>query len=264
MILLAAIASGALASLLRARIRGRRLTSPNLRQVEIVLFAFGLQFLAFQFPTTRSRIPDWTAASLLILSLGMLMVFILKNRNKPGFLALGIGLFLNLLVITLNGGFMPISPEAVRMIAPEARPGTWEIEQRLGFGKDIVLMASSTRLQFLSDCLLLPGWFPYQVAFSIGDLFIALGAFCSLWALSGPQFRTSNIDKSHHGENTMTQAENQIIEIFCRELALALRRITGRQITISPDALPIPMKPNGDGNTENDNEEKHQENGGEK
>lgn len=36
----------------------------------------------------------------------------------------------------------------------------------------------------------------------------------------------------------MTQAENEIIEAFKRELALALRRITGRKIDLFPEELP--------------------------
>lgn len=37
----------------------------------------------------------------------------------------------------------------------------------------------------------------------------------------------------------MTQAENEIIETFKRELALALRRITGRKINLSTEELPV-------------------------
>jgi len=37
----------------------------------------------------------------------------------------------------------------------------------------------------------------------------------------------------------MTQAENEIIETFKRELALALRRITGRKINLSSEELPV-------------------------
>ncbi len=36
----------------------------------------------------------------------------------------------------------------------------------------------------------------------------------------------------------MTQAEKETIEAFCRELALALRRITGRTVVIPPANLP--------------------------
>ena len=40
----------------------------------------------------------------------------------------------------------------------------------------------------------------------------------------------------------MTQAEQETIEIFCRELALALRRITGKNIVIRPEDLPAPVE----------------------
>ena len=38
----------------------------------------------------------------------------------------------------------------------------------------------------------------------------------------------------------MTQAEKETLEAFCRELALALRRITGKTIDIDPEMLAIP------------------------
>lgn len=40
----------------------------------------------------------------------------------------------------------------------------------------------------------------------------------------------------------MTQAENEVIETFKRELALALRRITGRKIDLFPEELPTEVK----------------------
>ena len=40
----------------------------------------------------------------------------------------------------------------------------------------------------------------------------------------------------------MTQAENEIIEAFKRELALALRRITGREIDLFPEELPTEVQ----------------------
>jgi hypothetical protein len=50
----------------------------------------------------------------------------------------------------------------------------------------------------------------------------------------------------------MTQAENEIIEAFKRELALALRRITGRKIDLFPEELPTEVKEEGKP-TEQDN-----------
>ena len=39
----------------------------------------------------------------------------------------------------------------------------------------------------------------------------------------------------------LTRAELEVIEAFCRELALALRRITGREVKIKPGELPVPL-----------------------
>jgi len=38
---------------------------------------------------------------------------------------------------------------------------------------------------FLSDRFMLPGWLQYPVAFSLGDVFIALGIVWLLWTLGG-------------------------------------------------------------------------------
>ena len=40
----------------------------------------------------------------------------------------------------------------------------------------------------------------------------------------------------------MTRAEQDTIERFCQELALALRRITGRMIEFSPQELPVAIE----------------------
>ncbi len=129
---------------------------------------------------------------LLVGSQILLLVFVWFNWKKPGFWLLGAGLLLNFLVIFLNGGFMPISPETVRNLYPGLPQTSWAIGQRLGNGKDLVLLPANTHLGMLSDRFLLPGWVNYAVAFSIGDVLIALGAFWLLWTLGGQRNETSN------------------------------------------------------------------------
>ncbi len=185
MILLLAVLAGLLAGLVRAWRGGRPLSSPSLHLVWLAVLAFIPQWVAFYLPPTRPWITNNGAAVALISSQVLLLVFAWFNRRQPGFPMLGLGLALNLLVITLNGGLMPISPETVARLATSAPTPAWPLGNRLGSGKDIVLTAASTQLVWLSDCFVLPDWFPYRVAFSVGDILIAGGAGWLLWALGG-------------------------------------------------------------------------------
>jgi hypothetical protein len=182
MILTIAVFTGLLCGLLRAWLSKRRYEIPQIRHFWLVLIAFLPQWFAFYLPATRRSIPDQWAIVALITSQFLLLAFVGLNsyqpryRNRLGFWLLGFGLILNLTVILLNGGLMPISPESVSRLVPDAIQGSWQIGSRLGTGKDIVLAVDQTRLWWLSDRFLLP--IPGRdVAFSLGDVLIAAGAF---------------------------------------------------------------------------------------
>jgi len=139
------------------------------------------QGLAFFFAPTAKSIPDQAAAICLVVSQVGLLMFVVLNLRQPGMPILGLGLVLNLLVIIANGGWMPISPEIASHLHPDHPLATWETGIRLGWSKDILLAKSQMHLGWLSDCFLLPVWFPARVAFSPGDILIAVGAFSLLW-----------------------------------------------------------------------------------
>lgn len=105
--------------------------------------------------------------------------------------AMGIGLLLNFLVIVLNHGFMPLSPETAQKLIEPGVTVPLTIGERVEFGKDILLLTTNTKLWFLSDIFLVPQWLRYRAAFSIGDIFISVGAFLFLWSLGGSSQRES-------------------------------------------------------------------------
>jgi hypothetical protein len=193
MILLVAIILGLGAGLARARINKRSYQPEILKYPWLVLIGFAPQFFAFNFRPTIALF-DCFAPAALVLSQVLLLVFALLNLNKPPFWVLGLGLLSNFTVITLNGGWMPIQPEVVEQLIPGPSAGLWAVGERLLNTKDIVLPINATHLWFLDDRFLLPDWMHYPVAFSIGDILIAVGAFWLLWNLGGRKKEQKEID----------------------------------------------------------------------
>lgn len=182
MILLLAVAAGLIAGLARAWINKRPYQASELKWVWVVVLAVIPQLLAFHFSGAAKRIPDDLASFILVGSQILLLFFVWANCKLPGFYVMGLGLGLNLLVIALNRGWMPISLETVQSLTPDAPPDTWHIGERFGISKDLILPVVETRLWYLSDRFLLPHWFPWRAAYSLGDIFIAIGVFWLLWA----------------------------------------------------------------------------------
>jgi len=170
MILIIGVLAGLVAGLARSWFGKHPYRVPQVHLAWLVFVAFIPQFVAFVIPATRDQFPDAWVPAVLVGSQLLLLVWVFLNLKVSGFWFLGLGLFLNLLVIGVNGGMMPIRPELVDRLIPQAPPGFWSVGERLGVGKDIVLAVEQTRLWFLSDWFMLPGWLHYPLAFSIGDV----------------------------------------------------------------------------------------------
>lgn len=112
----------------------------------------------------------------------ILLGFAWLNRHVPGMSVLICGVVLNLLVMASNGGLMPISPYTAGRLVSEQQLLDFQLGSRIG-AKDILLLPQNTRFEWLADRFLTPAWSPYQAAFSLGDVFIAIGAF---WMLAKP------------------------------------------------------------------------------
>lgn len=176
MILWLGLGAGLATGLGLSRWRGQAYRSPTLNYIWLVFLGFLPQFLVIYLGNSRSAIPDWLAAVSIITSQVFLLIFAWLNRNLPGMWILIAGLVMNMAVMIANGGFMPINPSTAERIVGVERVASIELGSRIGY-KDILLPASETQLEWLSDRFLPPVWSPYQVAFSLGDVLIALGAF---------------------------------------------------------------------------------------
>jgi hypothetical protein len=158
---------------------------PSVQRVELALLAFLPQAFAFFVPLTSRLIPQQWAAAILLISMGILVIFVGYNRHLPGFWLLGLGLLLNLTVIAANHGLMPISPETLTIVYGDRAESI--IGSRPNGSKGIVLPVEETRLEWLADRFTVPEWLPIQFAFSLGDLFLAAGAFWTLYVGGAPR-----------------------------------------------------------------------------
>jgi hypothetical protein len=190
-ILLPALLLGYLLGLLRAQLTKQPFRLPEIRWMWLVSLAVLPQILAFYLPFTGHLFSKEAASVALVSSQIGLCLFVWMNRRTPAFWILGLGLILNLTVILANGGLMPVSPETITRLMPDLPAESWQLGQRFGRSKDIVLLPSQTIFPWLSDRFVTPAWYPQSAAFSLGDVVIASGAFYLLWQAGGGQTTTS-------------------------------------------------------------------------
>lgn len=172
--------------------RGHPYQAPELRHLWLVFAAFLPQFIVIYLPQARSHFSDWLIVGCLLASQILLFGFAWLNRRISGMPILICGVALNLAVMVANSGFMPISPQTASHLVSKNGLLDIQLGSRIG-AKDILLRPQDTRFEWLADRFLTPGWFPYRAAFSLGDVFIAIGAF---WMLTkpGPSKQFNNIE----------------------------------------------------------------------
>ena len=175
MILLWALVIGLVIGFLRHGNLGN-LARLKLNGVWLIFAALLIQVLIFPLGPNGPIVRSGTAI-LHFVSYALLIGFIGLNRKRFGILVMGIGLLLNILAISANGGYMPASAAALRHAGMEQT--AIALEQELHHG-NTVLMSKDTRLNLLGDRFSVPATVPLATAFSIGDILLALGVIIFL------------------------------------------------------------------------------------
>ena len=177
MILVVAIVVSIIIALLRGG-RFSALATLPLRYGVLAVAAFAVQII-FIYQTPSSKIiGTWGWQELLFASSHLLLLAtVWANRHLAGVKWIGLGLLLNLAVIVANGGWMPITPDAIIKVGHTGLVPTVTPGMRIYSSKNIILAPEETKLRFLSDIFIISRPFPVPSVFSIGDVFVALGMF---------------------------------------------------------------------------------------
>lgn len=163
----------------------QRLSLLELRGFWLVPIAFLIQSGVFWAAVKGFGLgPSWVSPLLDTLSYFLLIFFSLRNWRLPGMRLLTIGIVLNTLVISLNGGVMPVDPS---FLPEESRKALLAGQGTHG------LMTSTTVLSFLADRFPFSFFGLLRQAFSVGDVFIDIGCFILVYKTMR---KTSNIESN--------------------------------------------------------------------
>ena len=171
MLLIWAIPLGVLIGYLRGG-RLSHLGQIQLKGVWLIVLALIVQLLIFPFGS-RALVTVGTEY-LHLFSYALLVLFALFNWREWGVLVMAAGMVLNLLVIALNGGYMPTTADGLgyagRDVAARALADLHHYGNNCLSGTD-----GCATLAGLSDNFAVPAWVPLANVFSVGDIFLALG-----------------------------------------------------------------------------------------
>jgi len=158
----------------------KRLANLPIRWGWIALVAFGLQIYLIYFPEPSNEGLFSPRVVVLTASYVMLFAVLWENRMLPGVWLIGLGLAANFAVMLLNGGYMPITAQALQQVGHSRTIVGIGSGARVSGTKDIVLPQEATIAWWLSDIFVIPPPFPIPSVFSVGDAFISLGM---LWLI---------------------------------------------------------------------------------
>lgn len=166
----------------------KNLAGQRFRHIWIVIFAFIVQVLLFS-DFTFLKFDSFIVVPLHLASYAALLTFVFLNRKVWGVVVIGAGIFLNSLVIFLNGGYMPTYSE---YLASTSMSRHAEAIGRGDIVHNSIGITEETLLPWLGDIFHLPSWIPFSNVFSIGDMIIGVGV-CIYFAYAMRPVKTSSI-----------------------------------------------------------------------
>jgi hypothetical protein len=158
-----------------------RLGELKLAWAPVIVLGMAGQVLLFSTPVGDALGPAAPAAY--VASNLAVLAAVWRNLAIPGLPLILLGGASNLIAIVANGGFMPVSADALVAIGRAPREGY--TNNRLADG---VLFAP------LTDLFAMPAWVPMANIFSIGDILIGVGAAIAVVAAMhgrGPRIATA-------------------------------------------------------------------------
>jgi hypothetical protein len=149
----------------------RGLVNISVKHPWLIVISFIVQFVSIYL------FPNYLLLAVIASNIGLLL-FSFLNVKITGFKYMVMGIFLNLIVMIVNGGRMPVDVAAARILSPEDVPALIAGE----YGKHIAL-SENTYLNFLGDIFFLQYPYPRPIIISLGDIIFSLGIILFLYAV---------------------------------------------------------------------------------
>lgn len=146
----------------------RALGETRIRSTWLAFAAVALQVAAFPSGVLPWSTPSSVARALWLLSYGLLILMLVRNRKVPGVQVIAAGLACNLAAILANGGLMPVRPAALR-----AAGRSYDVHNNS-------IDLAHPHLAALVDRWGAPHWLPLANVFSVGDVLIGLGTMIAI------------------------------------------------------------------------------------
>ena len=148
----------------------RNLAAVQLRWLPLVIASFALQLLIFT-PFVRSPLVAFATVPIYVVSMTLLVIWVAANWRIPGMALIALGLVLNVIAITANGGHMPVSLESARYA------GTIGNYTRAGalVANNSIATQDNVRFWLLTDIIAIPKQIPFANVISIGDVLLTIG-----------------------------------------------------------------------------------------